>query len=249
MEKLIQQIFSHKKIVVITGAGISTLSGLSDFRGSNGLYKKYNNAAWNLSLECLQEEPDEFYEFYKSNLIACNIKPNIIHDTLAILEQRGFIDYIITQNIDGLHQRAGSKKVIELHGNGDNFYCSRCAKKYNVDRYINSGYRCDKCNGIIRPDIVLYGENIKLKNKLLALKKMIESDMILILGSSLTVSTINNLLDEYIKVNKINLNSSKIIIVNDNETIYDKYATKYSNNLKNVFKKIKKYNERCDNNE
>ncbi len=249
MDNLIKQIFSNKKIVVITGAGISTLSGLSDFRGKNGLYKKYNNASWKLSLECLQEEPEEFYEFYKNNLIPSNIKPNIIHDTLAKLEKEGYIDCIITQNIDGLHQKAGSHKVIELHGNGETFYCRKCAQQYNVNKYINNGYFCDKCNGIIRPDIILYGEHINQKNKLLALKKMIESDMILVLGSSLTVSTINNLLDEYIKINKVNFNSNKIIIVNHNETIYDKYATIYCDNLENVFKKIKRYNERRDKNE
>lgn len=239
MEKLIEQIFSDKKIVIITGAGISTLSGIPDFRGNNGLYKKLNNAEYMLSLECLQEEPEEFYTFYKSNMILKNIKPNIIHETLAKLEEKGFIDYIITQNIDGLHHKAGSINVVELHGNGDKFYCRKCAKKYDISRYVNKGYYCDKCNGIIRPDIVLYGESVKQKDYLIALKKIIEADTVIVLGSSLTVSTINNLLNEYIRINKIN-NSDKLIIINDNETIYDKYGIRYKENLEKVFKKIKK---------
>ena len=239
MEKLIEQIFSNNKIVVITGAGISTLSGLTDFRGNNGLYKKYNNTAWKLSLECLQEEPNEFYNFYKNNLISFNIKPNIVHDTLFKLEERGYIDYIITQNIDGLHQKAGSTNVVELHGNGDTFYCTRCNEKYDINTYVNDGYSCEQCSGTIRPDIVLYGESVKRKNKLLALQKLCEADMVLVLGTSLTVTTINSLLDEYIKSNKIKYNSDKIIIVNDNETNYDKYARKYTEDLKKVFKKIK----------
>lgn len=240
MEYLINQIFSDKKIVVISGAGISTLSGILDFRGNNGLYIRINNAEYKLSIECLCEEPEEFYNFYVNNMIFNNIKPNIIHETLAKLEDKGYIDYIITQNVDGLHQKAGSKRVVELHGNGDNFYCRKCNVKYNVDDYINNGYKC-LCDGIIRPDVVLYGEPIKQKDRLLALKKIIESDLLLVLGSSLTVSTINNLLNEFIRINNINSNSDKIIIINDKETIYDNYATKYSEDLEDVFKKIKKY--------
>lgn len=246
MEKLIKQIFSDKKIVVITGAGISTLSGIPDFRGNNGLYKKFNNAEYMLSLECFQEEPEEFYTFYKSNMIFKNIKPNITHETLAKLEEKGFIDCIITQNIDGLHQKAGSRNVVELHGNGDTFYCRKCAKKYDISRYVNNGYFCDRCNGIIRPDIVLYGESVKRKDYLIALKKIIEADTVIVLGSSLTVSTINNLLNEYIRINKIN-NSDKLIIINDNETIYDKYGIRYKDNLEKVFKKIKRFNDQINN--
>ena len=247
MEKLFSKIFGDEKIVVITGAGISTLSGLSDFRGNNGLYKKYANADYKLSLECLLEEPDVFYEFYKNNLISYDLEPNIVHYMLAEFEELGYIDYIITQNIDGLHQKAGSKNVVELHGNGDTFYCNRCKKKYDIYNYLNTGYICRDCGGIIRPDIVLYGEFIKQHNRFLALEKLLKADTVLILGSSLTVTTISNLLNEYIKYKKIEFNSHNLIIINENETCYDNYGLTYSENLEKVFKKIKKYSERSDN--
>ena len=235
MDKLLNAIFSEKKVVVITGAGISTLSGIPDFRGKNGLYKQHANTEWYLSKECLIEEPEEFYKFYKNNLIIEDIKPNIVHNTLSKLEELGYIDYIITQNIDSLHSKAGSEKVIELHGNGEKFYCSKCKEEYDLNYYVNSGYKCKKCNGIVRPDIVLYGEPLKSNNKILAYKKIIEADIVVVFGSSLSVSTITNLLDEFIsKKNKENL-----IIVNDSETYYDAYAIKYSDNLDTIFKKIK----------
>lgn len=238
MDKLLDAIFSKNKVVVITGAGISTLSGIPDFRGKNGLYKKHVNTEWYLSKECLIEEPDVFYNFYKNNLIIENIKPNIVHETLSKLQEMGYIDYIITQNIDALHKKAGSERVIELHGNGEKFYCSKCKEEYDLNYYVNSGYKC-KCNGVIRPDIVLYGEPLKSNNKVLAYKKIMEADVVIVFGSSLSVSTITNLLDEFISVN----NKDNLIIVNDNITYYDEYAIKYTDDLDSVFKKIKEYKE------
>jgi len=236
MDKLLEVIFSDSKIVVITGAGISTLSGIPDFRGKNGLYKKQVNTEWFLSKECLIEEPDEFYKFYKNNLLLENIKPNIIHNTLSDLEYKGYIDYIITQNIDSLHNKAGSNKVIELHGNGEKFYCTKCKENYSLNYYKES-YKCNKCNGLIRPDIVLYGESIKSTNKNLAYKVVSEADYLIVFGSSLTVSTITNIIDYFLKNNN---KKDNLIIVNDRKTYYDDYAIKYNNNLNNVFKKIYK---------
>jgi len=240
MDKIINTIFSDKKVVVITGAGISTLSGLCDFRGNNGLYKRHKNLEWKLSIDCLVEEPDEFYNFYKNNLLMLNVEPNVIHETLFRLEEKGYIDYIITQNIDGLHQKVGSKNVIELHGNGERFYCTKCKEEYDINDY-QKGYVCDKCNGLIRPDIVLYGEKVKTKDNVLAKEKMLQADVVLVLGSSLMVSTIRSLLNEYIKSKKVETNPEQLIIINDDITIYDQVGLKYTNELESVFRRIRKH--------
>ena len=241
MQKLIDTIFSNKNIVVITGAGISTLSGIPDFRGKDGLYTKNENVELKLSHDYFIEEPDGFYEFYTKNMIMDNIKPNIIHETLASLEKKGYISYIITQNIDNLHQKAGSKNVLDIHGNGEKFYCQKCRTNYSLEEYLNNGYVCNKCKGTIRPDIVLYGECIKTSDRYLAYEIINKADTIIVLGSSLVVSTVSNLLHKYLRDNK----NRPLFIINNQETPFDYCAEIYSEDLGIVLKKIKdkiKYN-------
>lgn len=239
MEQLIDAIFSKKRVVVITGAGISTLSGIPDFRGNNGLYTKDENVEYMLSKDCLIEEPDRFYEFYKKNILVSGIKPNIIHDTLTKLESLGYIEGIITQNIDNLHEKSGSKNVVDLHGNGEKFYCKKCNKKVSVDEY-KKDYKC-LCGGIIRPDIVLYDEFVKSSDHSRALELVYNADYLIILGSSLLVNTVGRLIDAFIRKNGCDNN---IFIVNNKETPYDNYAKRYNEDLGEVFKKIKEWSHK-----
>lgn len=239
MQNIIDAIFSDKKVVVITGAGISTLSGISDFRGKNGLYSKNIDAEIKLSKSYFLEEPQGFYDFYTKNMIVNNRKPNIVHETLAKLEEKGYIEYIITQNIDGLHEKSGSKRILNLHGNGEKFYCCKCKKNYTVEEYLEKSYVCSNCNGVIRPDIVLYGESIKSSDKLLASQKLNEADVLVVLGSSLVVSTVASLLKEYIKDKAINGRDKSLFIINEQNTPFDCYAYKYSEDLGKVLKKLK----------
>lgn len=240
MNNLIEAIFSKKKVVVITGAGISTLSGVPDFRGKNGLYTKNKNVETILSKQYFEENPQKFYEFYKNNMVIKDIKPNIIHETLADLEHKGYISCIITQNIDNLHQKAGSCNVLDVHGNGEKFYCCDCHKDYNLDYYLNKGYICEDCNGIIRPDIVLYGEFIETYKSWVLKEKISNAEVIIVLGSSLVVSTISDEIKTYIRLMRLNKkDKNSLFIINDNETPFDYFATKYSCDLEYAFQKIK----------
>lgn len=239
LKNLYDIIFGDYKVVVITGAGISTLSGIPDFRGKNGLYSKGENAEYMLSHSCFIEEPDKFYEFYKENLICEGFEPNIVHEVLAKLEERGFVDTIITQNIDGLHTKAGSKNVLEIHGNGNKFYCTSCGMEHSVLEYKESS-SCKVCGSIVRPDIVLYEEplNRELYNK--AIEAMTSCDKVIVLGSSLSVGTVTYLLNVFIN-NKMGFTTRDIFIVNQNKTMYDGYAHTSDEDLGEVFKKVLSY--------
>lgn len=239
MDRLSELMLSGKNIVVITGAGISTLSGIPDFRGKNGLYTKGNNVEYMLSRECFVETPDEFYQYYIKNMIMKNVEPNVVHNTLAELENRGYVSAVITQNIDNLHQKAGSKNVIDIHGNGEKYYCTSCNQSYTMDEY-ECGYICNICGGTIRPDVVLYGEMLDSKKVQRALEAVYNADAMVVLGTSLTVSTAGSLVQEFIRVKGENFDSSNLIIVNNQDTPYDNYADKISEDLGMVFSKVKK---------
>ena len=239
MNKLSELLLSGKNVVVITGAGISTLSGIPDFRGKNGLYTKGNNVEYMLSRECFVETPDEFYQYYINNMIMKNVEPNVVHNTLAELENRGYVSAVITQNIDNLHQKAGSKNVIDIHGNGEKYYCTSCNQSYTMDDY-ESGYVCNICGGTIRPDVVLYGEMLDGDKVQKALEAVYNADAMVVLGTSLTVSTAGSLVQEFIRVKGEKFDSSNLIIVNNQDTPYDNYADKISDDLGMVFSKVKK---------
>lgn len=239
MNKLSELLLSGKNVVVITGAGISTLSGIPDFRGKNGLYTKGNNVEYMLSRDCFVETPDEFYNYYINNMIMKGMEPNIVHYTLAELEQRGFVSCIITQNIDNLHQKAGSKNVIDIHGNGDKYYCTSCKQSYSVEDYQGSNL-CNICGGTIRPDVVLYGEMLDRGKVNRAMEAVYNADAMVVLGTSLQVSTAGSLVQEFIRIQGDNFDSNSLIIVNNQETPYDNYADKINNDLGMVFTKVKK---------
>lgn len=189
--RLAEIINQAKSIVVLTGAGVSTESGIPDFRSPKGVYKtdfEYRPEKV-LSHNFFMNQPKLFYEYYKDNLIHTEAKPNAGHSFLTELEKQGKLRAIVTQNIDGLHQKSGSVNVIELHGSVYRNYCIKCGEKYGVNYilYNNEPVRCIECNGLVRPDVVLYNEMLNTDVVLEATKEIVHADLLIIAGTSLSV--------------------------------------------------------------
>lgn len=251
IENLHEILFGNYNVVVITGAGISTLSGISDFRGINGLYARNPENIKKFYREYLENDPKGFYDFYTSQMMHEGIKPNIVHEVLAKLEERGLINLIITQNIDGLHEAAGSKKVINLHGDGTKFYCVNCRKDYTAEEYKKGydvvdenreekhidGYICKDCGSIVRPAAALYDEPLFLPDALKAEQAMKDADKVVVLGSSLTVNTVEALLYTFIN-NKIGFLRKDIVIINNDSTRFDDYSYRSAEHLRRVFRRV-----------
>ena len=186
-------------IVFFGGAGVSTASGIPDFRSSNGLYNK--DLDQNLSPETILSEsffrsnPLIFYDFYKNNLLYPEAKPNAAHVKLAELEAAGKLSCIITQNIDGLHQKAGSEAVLELHGNTRYAYCPRCGCRYTTEQIIEDDIPVCDCGEIIKPDIVLYEGSVK--NMDVAARMISNANTLIIGGTSLSVWPAAGLIDYF----------------------------------------------------
>ena len=193
IKQLKELINESKYIVFLGGAGVSTESGIPDFRSGAGIYNTESGTKYRpidiIAHDFFMEHPEDFYDFYKRKLIYPDARPNKAHKALVRLERQGKLKAIITQNIDNLHQEAGSKCVIELHGSVYRNYCMDCGKKFNIE-YIASQEgvpHCDKCGGIVRPDIVLYEENLEHENVDNAIKAVKKCDLMIIAGTSLTV--------------------------------------------------------------
>ena len=225
MNRIIDILHKSKDVMVITGAGISTGSGIRDFRGEQGLYKeKYLGESpdyW-MSDYALYYRTDKFYQFMYDILLNKEYRPNSAHYNLKKLEDMGIIHGIVTQNIDNLHQEAGSKNVIDLHGNLNYFKCTKCKHRYTREELDSLGREanipiCKHCGDMVRPDIVLYGESPNRGNFNRAANMCAEADTILVLGSSLVVSTVRNILGF--------CSCNDLIIVNKGETAYDCEAT------------------------
>ena len=236
IEKLQELVNQAHNIVFFGGAGVSTESGIKDFRGKNGLYKeKQDNdlpPEYMLSHSCLVNEPELFFHYYKSKMNSLSAKPNVTHKYLKILEDCGKLKAIITQNIDGLHQLAGSKNVLEIHGTIHEAYCMKCFKKYDGKYIFNSDGipRCD-CGGIIRPKVILYEEQLP-DEFFWAMDYLKKADLLIVAGTSLTVEPASSLIREYI--------GKKLVIINMDQTPYDDYATLVIHeSLKNVFSQLK----------
>jgi NAD-dependent deacetylase len=219
IEKLKNIIAESDNIVFFGGAGVSTESGIPDFRSVDGLY----NQEWKyppetiLSRSFFDRNPEEYYRFHRAKLVVDGVKPNRAHLRLAELEREGKLKAVITQNIDGLHQAAGSKNVLELHGSILRAYCSRCRKSYDAD-VINHGTgvpRCS-CGGVIRPDIVLYEEALDDDTVSSAIRYIRNADVLIIGGTSLNVYPAAGLINYY--------KGNKLILVNLSSTPYDSYA-------------------------
>ncbi len=195
LEKLQQLIHTHHRIVFFGGAGVSTESNIPDFRGEHGLYKQKTNLPWTpeemLSHHFYEEHPVEFFTMYKRFTEAMmKAQPNRAHYALAQLEKEGKLSAVITQNIDGLHQRAGSQKVIELHGTVLTNTCENCHATYDVNTFLKYGHpvpHCPHCGGIIKPDVVLYEESLNNQNIEEAIYEISRADMLIIGGTSLVV--------------------------------------------------------------
>ena len=193
LNQLKELIEESNYIVFLGGAGVSTESGIPDFRSGAGIYNTESGTKYRpidiIAHDFFMEHPEDFYDFYKRKLIYPDARPNKAHKALVRLERQGKLKAIITQNIDNLHQEAGSKCVIELHGSVYRNYCMDCGKKFNIE-YIASQEgvpHCDKCGGIVRPDIVLYEENLEHENVDNAIKAVKKCDLMIIAGTSLTV--------------------------------------------------------------
>ena len=206
-------------IVFFGGAGVSTESGIPDFRSVDGLY----NQKWKyppetiLSRSFFDRNPEEYYRFHREKLVIDGVKPNRVHLRLAELEREGKLRAVITQNIDGLHQAAGSKNVLELHGSILRAYCSRCRKPYPADA-INKGMgvpRCD-CGGVIRPDIVLYEEQLDEDVLRKSIDYIRNADVLIVGGTSLNVYPAAGLINYY--------RGNKLVLVNLSATPYDDEA-------------------------
>lgn len=191
VEKLQEIIDESRNIVFFGGAGVSTESGIPDFRSKDGLYnQKYKYPPDQIiSHSFFVHNPEEFYIFYKDRMLISGAKPNAAHRKLAELEKAGKLSAVVTQNIDGLHQMAGSKKVYELHGSVLRNYCTRCHKFFDVD-YIKeaSGIPyCDVCGGIVKPDVVLYEESLDTDTIVGAVNAITNADTLIVAGTSLVV--------------------------------------------------------------
>ncbi len=211
--------------VVFTGAGMSTESGLPDFRSSKGLWKQKDPSQL-ASTDALNHNVNEFIEFYRERVLGINeFKPHKGHFILADWEKRGIIKSIITQNVDGFHQLAGSVRVAELHGTLRNLHCQTCGKEYRSEEYINEEYYCD-CGGVLRPSVVLFGESLPSEAFDFAIRESEKADLFIVLGSSLTVTPAN----QFPLIAKDH--GAKLVIVNRDQTQFDRYADLVVNDKK-----------------
>lgn len=234
IETLRDWVAQSSNIVFFGGAGVSTESGIPDFRSTSGIY----NQEWAyppetiLSHTFFKRNPEEYYRFHRAKLVVDSARPNRAHNRLAELEAEGKLKAVITQNIDGLHQLAGSKEVLELHGSILRAYCSECGKPYSADK-MNHGSglpRCS-CGGIVRPDIVLYEEPLDDDVLSRAIRYIRASDVMIIGGTSLNVYPAAGLINYY--------RGNKLVLVNRSETPYDSYANLViHDNIGDVFSQI-----------
>lgn len=235
LEKLQQMVDESKRIVFFGGAGVSTESGIPDFRSVDGLYhQKYDYPPETiLSHTFYVKKTEEFFKFYKDKMLFLDAKPNAAHMKLAELEEKGKLTAVVTQNIDGLHQAAGSKKVLELHGSVLRNYCEKCGKFYDVTYVRNaSGVPLCECGGRVKPDVVLYEEGLDQNTLSEAVRVIGEADMLIIGGTSLAVYPAAGLIDYY--------HGNKLVLINKTPTARDSMANLViSESIGEVFSKLK----------
>ena len=218
--KLQELIDGHDNIVFFGGAGVSTESGIPDFRSQDGLYhQKYDFPPETiLSHSFFLSHPDEFYKFYRDKMLCDTAKPNAAHLKLAELEKAGKLKAVITQNIDNLHQMAGSQKVLELHGSVYRNYCMKCGKFYDF-AYMKAAEgvpQCEKCGGIIKPDVVLYEESLDSKTLNRSVQAISNAEVLIIGGTSLAVYPAASLIDYF--------TGEYLVVINRDATPRDKMA-------------------------
>lgn len=220
LETLKKWIDNSDNIVFFGGAGVSTESGIPDFRSVDGLYnQQYDYPPETiLSHTFFRRNTEEFYRFYRAKMLALDAKPNVAHKKLAQWEQEGKLKAVVTQNIDGLHQAAGSKMVYELHGSVHRNYCQKCGAFYDARYMLESKGipKCEKCGGIIKPDVVLYEEGLDDATMRGAIRAISHADVLIIGGTSLTVYPAAGLIDYY--------NGNKLVLINKSVTPMDSRA-------------------------
>lgn len=229
-----KMIESSNNIVFFGGAGVSTESGIPDFRSKDGLYnQKYDYPPEQiLSHTFFVRNTEEFYKFYKDKMNSLKYEPNITHIKLAELEKQGKLAAVVTQNIDGLHQKAGSKTVYELHGSVLRNNCMKCHKFFDADYVFNANGvpMCD-CGGIVKPDVVLYEEGLDDDTVNGAISAIANANMLIVAGTSLTVQPASGLIRFY--------RGNKLVLINRDPTPYDNYANLVINDsLGKVFEAI-----------
>lgn len=206
-----------RRTVFFTGAGVSVKSGIPDFRSMGGLFDEISRAGHSpeylLSREHLEDDPESFIRFYRKRLMLADKAPNIVHDFIAHEERTGRSLGVITQNIDGLHHDAGSRNVDELHGSLNRFYCTACHKAYNKQTVMAENLSHCECGGVLRPDIVLYGEMLDETVINSAIDKLAKADTLVVMGSSLLVNPAAFLINYF--------NGGHLIIINRDETPFD----------------------------
>ena len=228
-----------KKVVVFTGAGISCASNIPDFRSSNGLYNQSSGTVYRpeeiISRTFFDTKPDVFYKFYKEKMVYQDALPNIAHRFFADLQEKKDVS-VVTQNIDGLHQKAGSKKVYELHGSIWRNYCKHCGRFFTLEEIMakDTVPRCDACGGIIKPDVVLYEEALDDKVIEGALRAITTADLMFVIGTSLTVYPAASFVNYYY--------GNKLVLINKDKTQYDGRANVvFNDDITEVIRELSKY--------
>lgn len=231
INQLQEIIDNSENIVFFGGAGVSTESGIPDFRSDTGIYNYTPEEV--LSHNYFKNHTEEFFNYYKNHLVFNDAKPNHAHLKLAEGEHAGKVKAAITQNVDGLHQKAGSKNVLELHGNFNRNYCQFCSKEYGVEKILNSnGIPYCECGGIIKPDVILYQEPLKndIINK--SIDYISKADTLIIGGTSLVVYPAAGLIQYF--------NGDNLVLINKSSTDYDSFANLVINKpIGEVLSKIK----------
>lgn len=221
IRKMMKIIDASDNIVFMDGAGTSTESGIKDFRGKNGLYTEAkevdtdSSPEYNLSVGCLCNEPEKFFDYFRG-MKCFDAEPNSIHMWLRQLQAAGKLKAVVTQNIDGLHKKAGLDNVYEIHGTTDKCYCMKCYKEYSLGHILGCSQvpRCS-CGGVVRPDVVLYGEMLPQAYSY-ASYYILKADVLIVAGTSLTVNPAKGLLNLY--------QGKHLIIMNEQATLDDEKA-------------------------
>lgn len=239
IEKLKEAIKESNRIVIFSGAGLSTNSGIPDFRSADGLYNQETGLNIRpeeiISHTFFVNNPDYFFSFYFDKMVYLDAKPNLAHKYFAKLEKEGKVLAVVTQNIDNLHQMAGSQNVIELHGSVERNYCMKCHKFYPLKEVYNEKHLIPHCScgGIIKPDVVLYEENLDETAITKALEAISTADMLIVVGTSLTVYPAAGFIRYF--------NGKHLVLLNKSETRYDDMASiAIHDDIKNVIKALEK---------
>jgi len=225
IEQVALMLKTSRNTVVVTGAGISTEAGIPDFRGEHGIYRQLgeDRVMQIINIDCFRSNPDHFYLFYRKHFHSyAHVRPSPAHLALAQLEGQGLVKAVVTQNIDGLHQKAGSRRVVAIHGTADRYVCTNraCQEVYDqdyVDTYPLTVPCCEQCDEALKPDVVLFGEPIK--NYYDALELITGAHLLIVIGSSLTVYPLAGFVRDYCNSNK------DLLIINKGPTQMDYAAT------------------------